>query len=100
MLQLLIAHRWSLVIFDGHISNIQLLEYPIPPPLSSSSSQKPRAQWISGTARAIIDPLVSKRPKNFKYEKKSQELRMLSSVTINCKVTKIVMNPGSQLPVL
>ena len=30
----------------------------------------------------------------------SQELRMLSSVTINCKVTKIVMNPGSQLSVL
>ena len=29
--------------------------------------------------------------------KTSQELRMLSSVTINCQVTKIVMNPGSQL---
>ena len=29
-----------------------------------------------------------------------QELRMLSSVTINCQVTKIVMNPGSQLSVL
>ena len=27
----------------------------------------------------------------------SQELRMLSSVTINCQVTKIVINPGSQL---
>ena len=26
-----------------------------------------------------------------------QELRMPSSVTINCQVTKIVMNPGSQL---
>ena len=26
-----------------------------------------------------------------------QELRMLSSVTINCQVTKIVMNSGSQL---
>ena len=37
---------------------IQLLEYPIPP----RPSQKPRVQWISGTARAIIDPLVSKRP--------------------------------------
>ena len=32
--------------------------------------------------------------------KTSQELRMLSSVTINCQVTKIVMNPGSQLSVL
>ena len=29
--------------------------------------------------------------------KTSQELRMLSSVTINCKLTKIVMNSGSQL---
>ena len=29
--------------------------------------------------------------------KTSQELRMLSSVTINCQVTKIVMNSGSQL---
>ena len=27
----------------------------------------------------------------------SQELRMLSSVTIDCQVTKIVMNSGSQL---
>ena len=27
----------------------------------------------------------------------SQELRMLSSVTINCQVTKIVINSGSQL---
>ena len=32
--------------------------------------------------------------------KTSQELRMLSSVTINCQVTMIVMNPGSQLSVL
>ena len=30
----------------------------------------------------------------------SQELRMLSSVAINCQVTKIVMNSGSQLSVL
>ena len=29
--------------------------------------------------------------------KTSQELRMLSSVTINCQVTNIVMNSGSQL---
>ena len=32
-----------------------------------------------------------------KLNKTSQELRMLSSVTINCQVTKIVMNSGSQL---
>ena len=33
----------------------------------------------------------------FRMFKTSQELRMLSSVTINCQVTKIVMNSGSQL---
>ena len=32
-----------------------------------------------------------------KLNKLSQELWMLSSVTINCQVTKIVMNSGSQL---
>ena len=32
-----------------------------------------------------------------KGAKTLQELRMLSSVTINCQVTKIVMNSGSQL---
>ena len=31
------------------------------------------------------------------FFKTSQELRMLSSVTINCQITKIVMNSGSQL---
>ena len=30
-------------------------------------------------------------------EKTSQELRMLSNVTLNCQVAKIVMNSGSQL---
>ena len=30
-------------------------------------------------------------------KKTSQELRMLSSVTLNCQVTKIIMNSGSQL---
>ena len=30
------------------------------------------------------------------YPKTLQELRMLSSVTINCQLTKIVINPGSQ----
>ena len=32
-----------------------------------------------------------------KLTKTSQELRMLSSVTLDCQVTKIVMNSGSQL---
>ena len=34
------------------------------------------------------------------FQKTSQELRMLSSVTINCQIRKIVMNSGSQLSVL
>ena len=34
------------------------------------------------------------------HQKTSQEVRMLSSVTINCQVTKIIMIPGSQLSVL
>ena len=34
-----------------------------------------------------------------KVMKTSQELRMLSSVTLNCRVTKIIMNSGSQLSV-
>ena len=32
-----------------------------------------------------------------KHLQTSQELRLLSSVTINCQITKIVMNSGSQL---
>ena len=32
-----------------------------------------------------------------KWNKTSQELQILSSVTLNCQVTKIVMNSGSQL---
>ena len=35
--------------------------------------------------------------KNDKKKKTSQELRMLSSVTIHCQITTIVMNSGSQL---
>ena len=36
----------------------------------------------------LCEPLITKT---------SQELRMLSSVTLNCQVTKIVMDSGSQL---
>ena len=56
------------------------------------------------------DPVVpTKKSKQFTEKckkfskiskKKSQELRMLSSVTINRQVTKIAMKPGSQLSVL
>ena len=45
----------------------------------------------------MIDMIDIREPPAFQT---SQELRMLSSVTINCQVTKIVINPGSQLSVL
>ena len=46
---------------------IHFLEYQIPPPPPLSSVTFFRVQWILGTERAIIDPLVSKRPeKNLK----------------------------------
>ena len=54
----------------------------------------------------VLVNLVNLVIKNYMNEytiyshKTSQELRMLSSVTINCQVRKIVMNPGSQLSVL
>ena len=41
--------------------------------------------------------LRSENPARLVIYKTSQELRMLSSVTINCQITKIVMNSGSQL---
>ena len=40
---------------------------------------------------SIISDLVCLLPKT------SQELRMLSSVALDCQVTKIVMSSGSQL---
>ena len=49
------------------------------------------AQAVWPTQRCD-DGIVHKR-----NPKTSQELRMLSSVTINCQVTKIVMNSDSQL---
>ena len=46
----------------------------------------------------LITSTYNKHPILSKVQyKTSQELRMLSSVTIDCQVTKIVMNSGSQL---
>ena len=49
----------------------------------------------------LIDITIStgivRRKASCMANKTSQELRMLSIVTINCQVTKIVMNSGSQL---
>ena len=47
-----------------------------------------------------IEKKLVNNPFNLMLSQTSQELRMLSSVTINCQVTKIVMKPGSQLSVL
>ena len=49
-----------------NVTDIHLLEYPIPPrPRPSSSSHKPTPGDISQTEQAIIDPLVSKGPEKF-----------------------------------
>ena len=52
----------------------------------------------------VVQPVLHFGHQNWKrfiarvlMRKTSQELRMLSSVTINCQITKIVMNTGSQL---
>ena len=60
----------------------------------------PKIFWMV-PSRSYIWPIYIVRnvhsPLSFNIGKTSQELRMLSSVTINCQVTKIVMNSGSQL---
>ena len=43
--------------------------------------------WVPARAAQSLDDIIQT----------SQELRMLSSVTINCQITKIVMNSDSQL---
>ena len=61
-------------------------------------------QWRTcGIFRYLVWPHTPAREDEGREKKKnlgdktSQELRMLSSVTINCQITKIVMNSGSQL---
>ena len=63
------------------------------------------AKYFNNTGRWAKEWLWRKwwqttTPVKKEMTKTSQELRMLSSVTINCHVTKIVINPGSQLSVL
>ena len=52
-----------------------------------------KIQGSEGDATATVSEMY---PGN-QISKTSQELQMLSSVTINCQVTKIVMNSDSQL---
>jgi len=57
---------------------------------------------VAGTEK-VCDLLFDRRDHKlglllpFLYEQTSQELRMLSSVTLNCQATKIVMNSVFQL---
>ena len=53
----------------------------------------------NGNGRPVLPGMVG-NSRSPLINKTSQELRMLSSVTTNCQVTKIVRNPGSQLSVL
>ena len=46
------------------------------------------------------DDMIHLIPQQHVNYETSQELRMLSSVTINRQGTKIIINPGSQLSVL
>ena len=53
--------------------------------------------FATGEGIQAISRWWSRPNQPWNYKKTSQELRMLSSVTLNCQVTKIVMNSGSQL---
>ena len=57
-----------------------------------------RQQFLVAVVIQAVSRCQGKSVANLK--KTLQELRMLSSVTINCQITKIVMNSGSQLSVL
>ena len=52
--------NWGAIVKSVSESDIQLLEYQIPPLLVTKNAHVD----ISGTKRGIIDPLVSKRPEN------------------------------------
>ena len=54
-------------------------------------------QWTAFAILAMFTHTKNWRKKHPQNTQTSQELRMLSSVTLDCQVTKIVMNSGSQL---
>ena len=96
-----VAHRFQ----NWHIS---LKDTSLVFVLSPSDSGRPRGGWARFTVATGQGRFSSSRTasglnwlvEKGKWErilKTSQELRMLSSVTINCQITKIVMNSGSQL---
>ena len=63
-------------------------------PEMRSGSGKIACQTVTKADKITWSQYFQKRRRMFQT---SQELRMLSSVTINCQITKIVMNSGYQL---
>ena len=80
--------RWTL--YESLISSIKGHHYAC-------------STWTNGLSLWNLDLERKRKPcqQNLKWGymniQTSQELRMLSSVTLNCQATKIVMNSGSQL---
>ena len=68
-------------------------------PVFDQDSHFLQEAWGRACGKPLRQPFLnSHRGNKFQFDlKTSQELRILSSVTINCQVTKIVMNSGSQL---
>ena len=64
---------------------------------TTGSSEGPNPVQRSGSLQKMVEGRRHERAPIHVYKKTSQELQMLSSVTINCQITKIVMNSGSQL---
>ena len=57
----------------------------------------PQVLFSISQSVAFLSQWRRREKSTYTGKKTSQELRMLSSVTINCQITKIVMNSGSQL---
>ena len=69
-------------------------------PIKILTNMNIKSQLLDAKATKTNSQPVKFSVEIFKWDincKTSQELRMLSSVTINCEVTKIGMNSGSQL---
>ena len=64
---------------------------------SSVQSSSIKTQLVTQLNSFVILLQKTKQGNQVPPNKTSQELRMLSSVTINCQITSIVMNSGSQL---
>ena len=64
---------------------------------SSVQSSPIKTQLVTQLNSFVILLQKTEQGNQVPPQKTSQELRMLSSVTINCQITSIVMNSGSQL---